>query len=533
LLRPFARKSIVTAAAAASVTATVIAAAAAVAQTVTPPPGAYTTKGAWSFVSAPNLHPPKLRTDAPTLTSKLAPGYFLTANFPNVAAGGALTGQGGPLILDSKLQPVWVKPTPTSAVALDLKQQTFDGKPALSWWEGVVSNTGAAASGSVFVVDQHYRQVATLTGDLKDGWVISPHEVVISGHDAWVTSYKTVPGVDLSAYGGSSAGTVYDFAVQEYDLRTGKLLYSWDAFNPGGTSNVPLSESETTAPASAAVPWDAYHGNSIQLVGSHEFLVSMRNTWAGYLVDISTGRVVWTLGGKASSYSVPAQAQFQWQHMIELLPTNEVTVYDDHCCGLVGPGKFAPPTGPSRGLVLKLNAAGRTASLVAQYRHAPTLDSAFTGSMQLLPNGNALVGWGSQPYFSQYSKSGKLLLNAIWPGVDLSYRVLLTQNWVGTPYFPPSGAARKAGGRTTVYASWDGATEPVSWTVLAAANAKHLALVATQLKSGFETAIKLPRGSYKVFQVRALNANGRVLGSSKRFGVPSAGSKPGGLPQAY
>ena len=529
-MRPISRKLTVLAATA---TVIAIAAAASSAQTGTQPPGAYTTKGAWAFTSAPNLHPPKLRTDAPTLTSKLAAGYFLTANFPNVATGGALTGQSGPLILDSKLQPVWFKPTPTSAVALDLKQQTFEGKPALSWWEGVISNTGATASGSVFVVDQHYRQVAKLTGDTKDGWVIGPHEVVISGHDAWVTSYKKLPGVDLSAYGGSSSGTLYDFAVQEYDLRTGKLLYSWDAFNPGGTPNVPLSESETTAPASAAVPWDAYHGNSVQLVGSHEFLVSLRDTWAGYLVDINTGKVVWTLGGKASSFSVPAQAQFQWQHMLEMLPNNEVTVYDDHCCAIVGPGKFAPPTGPSRGLVLKLDTGTHTASLVAQYRHMPTLDSAFTGSMQLLSNGNALVGWGSQPYFSEYSKSGKLLLDAVWPGVDLSYRVLLTQSWVGTPYFPPSGAARKSGGSTTVYASWDGATEVASWIVLAGSNAKHLALVATRLKAGFETAVRLPKGGYKVFQLRALNAKGRVIGTSKSFQVPSAGSKPGGLPQAY
>jgi hypothetical protein len=506
----------------------VIAAAASVAQ-ASAQPGAYTTRGAWAFTSAPNLHPPKLRTDAPTLTSKLAPGYFLTANFPNVATGGALRGQGGPLILDSKLQPVWFKPTPTSAVAVDLKQQTFEGKPALSWWEGVVSSTGATASGSVFVVDQHYRQVARLTGDLKDGWVISPHEVVITGHDAWVTSYKTLPGVDLSAYGGSSSGTLYDFAVQEYDLRTGKLLKSWDAFNPGGTPNVPLSESKTAAPASAAVPWDAYHGNSIQLVGSHEFLVSMRDTWAGYLVDINTGKVVWTLGGNASSFSVPARAQFQWQHMMEMLPNHEVSVYDDHCCGLVGPGKFAPPTGPSRGLVLKLDTVTHAASLVAQYRHTPTLDSAFTGSMQLLSNGNALVGWGSQPYFSEYSKTGKLLLDAAWPGVDQSYRVLLTNNWVGQPYFPPSGAARKSGGRTTVYASWDGATEVASWRVLAGSSANRLTVAATAPKTGFETAIGLKRG-YRAYKVSALNAKGRVIGRSGVF--PKKKTAPS-LPGSY
>ena len=34
----------------------------------------FTTNGAWSFVSEPNLHPPKLHAAAPTVSSKLAPG---------------------------------------------------------------------------------------------------------------------------------------------------------------------------------------------------------------------------------------------------------------------------------------------------------------------------------------------------------------------------------------------------------------------------------------------------------------------------
>jgi hypothetical protein len=493
----------------------------------TPPIGAYTTAGAWSFVSAPKLHPPKLSTDAPTKTKQLASGYFLTASFPNITTGKPMTGQSGPLILDSQLRPVWFLPLPTNVVALDLKQQTFGGKPALSWWQGVVSNTGATVSGTVEVVNQHYRKVASLTG--ADGWVISPHDVVISGRDAWVTSYKYLPGINLSSYGGATSGTLYDFAVQEYSLTTGKLLYTWDAYNPGGTPNVPLSEScsgagptcgNASAPPSPAIPWDAYHGNSVQLVGSHEFLVSMRNTWAAYLVDINTGKVVWTLGGRNSSFTVPSNAQFEFQHNAQLLPGNEVTVFDDHCCAIVGAGKFAPATGQSRGLVLKLNYTNHTASLVHQYTHNPPINAAFTGSTQTLPNGNALVGWGSAPYFSEYSSSGKLLLDAKWPGVDLSYRVLLGQTWVGTPSYPPSGAARRSHRHTWVYASWDGATTVAKWQVLAGPNSGALKVVATAAKGGYETAIYLNH-SYGAYRTRALAANGRVLGTSGVFPKPT------------
>jgi len=509
-----------------------VGAASAAAQSSPPPIGAYTTVGAWSFRTAPKLHPPKLSTDAPTRQRKLASGYFLTASFPNITASGApMTGQSGPMILDNQLRPVWFSPVPTNVVALDLKQQMFEGKPALSWWQGVISSTGATVSGTVFVVNQHYRQVATLSGDTADGWTISPHDVVIRGDHAWVTAYKYLYNQDLSAYGGAKSGALYDFAVQEYDLSTGKLLYSWDAFNPGGTPNVPLSDSETPAPSNSHVPWDAYHGNSIQLVGSNEFLVSMRNTWAAYLVDITTGHVVWTLGGKTSNpndIQPASDAQFQFQHNALLLPNNEVSLFDDHCCAIAGPGKFVPPPAGShsRGLLLKLDLSNNTASMVAQYLRSPAVDAAFTGSMQVLPNGNVLVGWGSQPYFTEFSQSGKTLLDGVWPGLDLSYRVLFTSTWVGTPYYPPSGTVRKHAGHSTVYASWDGATQIVTWQVLAGTRG-HLKVVGTALKGGFVTAIHL-KHAYKAYKVEALGARGRVLGTSGLFPKPSgSGFSPG------
>ena len=153
--------------------------------------------------------------------------------------------------------------------------------------------------------------------------------------------------------------------------------------------------------------------------------------------------------------------------------------------------------------------------------------------MQLLSNGNALVGWGSQPYFSEYGKSGKRLLDALWPGKDLSYRVLTTDTWVGTPYFPPRGAARKSGGRTTVYVSWDGATRVKSLGRAGGVQREAPGGSRDQAETGFETAIRLPKGTYRSFQVRALDATGKVVGRTKTFGLPQARPKPPSLPQAY
>jgi len=472
------------------------------------PVGAYITSGTYNFVSAPSLHPPRVRGNGGAPAGKLAPGYIFTANFYDLNEP-PMVGQSGPLILDRQLQPVWFKPVPEDLVAANLSLQEYEGKPALAWWQGVVTNTGTTESGEDVVVNQHYRTVATLRG--ADGWILTLHALAISGEDAWVTANKNIP-MNLSKYGGAYNGALIDSAVQEYNLKTGKLLRTWDALK-----HIPLSDSYASLPTNG-FPWDAYHVNAVELTGSGTLLVSMRNTWAAYLTDIGTGRIEWTLGGKSSSFKFGPGAAFQWQHDVALGPDSTVTMYDDHCCQLTSGGTYVPPTGPSRGLVLELDQQAHTATLAAQYVRAGSFDADYMGDTQPLPNGNVFVGWGSEPYFSEYSRSGKLLFEGEFPRPDLTYRATLEQ-WVGLPLSSPVGAARESEGKTTVYANWNGSTQVVSFRVLAGPGGGRLTPVATRAKSGFETAIPVPRPSqrYETFEVQALDANGRVIGASLPF----------------
>ncbi len=469
------------------------------------PVGAYTTRGAYSFVTEPTLHPPELHRDGPTLTGKLASGYIFTANFYNLNYP-PLVGQSGPLILDHNLQPVWFQPVPEKIVASNLSLQTYEGKPALAWWQGVVTNTGQTESGEDVVVNQHYQTVARLKG--KNGWVLTLHELAISGEDAWVTANKNV-AKDLSRYGGAYNGALIDSAVQEYNLKSGELLRTWDALK-----HIPLEDSYASVPTNG-FPWDAYHVNSIALTGNGDFLVSMRNTWAAYLVNIASGRIEWTLGGKKSSFTFGPRAAFQWQHDVAFGPGSTITMFDDHCCQLTGGGTSVSATGASRGLVLDVDQSTRTATLLAQYTGGNKFETEYMGDTQPLSRGNTFVGWGSEPYFSEYGPSGQQLLEANFPGPDLSYRETL-EPWVGLPLTVPAGAARQADGRTTVYASWNGATQVVSWRVLAGSGAGRLTAVRTVAKTGFETAIPVPMGGQS-FKVQALGVGGRVIGVSRAF----------------
>ncbi len=470
------------------------------------PVGSYTTANTYRYVTAPSLHPPRYRLLRHAPASALAPGYIFATNFYDLNKP-PIIGQSGPEILDRSLQPVWFHAVPQKYVAANLSPQSWEGRPALSWWQGIVTNTGATEYGEDVLVDQHYRPIARLKA--TGGWVLTLHEFLIDGEHAWVTANKNIPR-DLSKYGGAYNGALIDAAVQEYNLRTGKLIHSWDALD-----HIPLSQAQSTLPTNG-FPWDAYHVNSVQPTpDGKSFLVSMRNTWAVYLVDIASGRIEWTLGGRHSDFKFGPQAAFQWQHDARLGTDSTLSVFDDHCCQLTGGGTSVAPTAPSRGLVLRLDPQRHRATLAGQYGNHEGFKSEYMGDTQRLAGGNVFVGWGSAPYFSEYTSSGKLLYEAELPGPDLSYRATL-QPWVGLPLSRPAGAARHSGSGRTVYASWNGATALASWRVLGASGAGSFAPVASAARSGFETAIPVG-GSYSRFEVQALDVHGRVIGTSGPF----------------
>ncbi len=346
------------------------------------PIGAYTSHGAYEFVSAPGLHPPIVRADV-TQPGQLAKGYIFIGNFYN-PSDPPLVGQSGPLILDQRLSPVWFKPVPEDDLATNLSLQTYEGRPVLAWWQGQNITDNVPASQEYVVVDQHYRPVAVLRG--ADGWVLTLHDFVIRGQNAWVTASKNVH-VNLSRYGGAHNGAVIDSAVQEYNLKNGKLIRSWDALD-----HIPLSDSWRLL--STHTPWDAFHLNSIELPGDGSFVVSMRNTWAAYKVNIATGRIEWTLGGKHSSFKLAPGAGFQWQHDVMVYPgTPFVTLFDDAAaksqpragtCRVVLRGASCssstwrrtpqpPPTSTPRGLA-------STPSSWATWNHSPAATSWSVGA---------------------------------------------------------------------------------------------------------------------------------------------------------
>ncbi len=212
---------------------------------------------------------------------------------------------------------------------------------------------------------------------------------------------------------------------------------------------------------------------------------------------------MWRLGGKKSTFMLGPGVQFAYQHNALWLPNGEISLYDD---------EGAPPVKPpSRGEVIKLDAAAKSATLAAQFVRTPGVLSFCCGNAQSLPNGNWMVGWGGLANLTEFNAQGQMVYDAQLPRGDTSYRVYRLL-WSGQPSDPPAIAARRAGGTTAVYASWNGATDVASWQLLSGASAAHLRAVSMTPKSGFETVIPAPPAAF--YAVRAISASGGVLGTS-------------------
>src|SRR4029077_10818881 len=124
-----------------------------------------------------------------------------------------------------------------------------------------------------------------------------------------------------------------DAIVQQVDVRTGLVVWEWHAYG-----HIPLADSYATPQNS--ISYDAYHLNSIQALpgSSQRVLISARDTSAVYLVDRASQKIVWTLGGKRSTFKLGAGARFCFQPHAQLLSPLHVSVFDDEG----GPPQKAP-----------------------------------------------------------------------------------------------------------------------------------------------------------------------------------------------
>ncbi|WP_345762885.1 arylsulfotransferase family protein [Diaminobutyricibacter sp. McL0608] len=449
----------------------------------------------------PTTNKPPMRTFASTgLTTPVVTSWRTGTTAPGlVFVTQQVAGFNGSIMEESG-EPVWIEPT--TANLTDLKVQQFDGRPVLTYWTG--TSTGGHGSGSGTILDDTYAKVATVRAG--NGLDADLHEFNLTDRGTALITIYTVVKTDLSAVGGVTNGYVYDCHVQEVDVRTGKVLLDWSALDhiPIGDTHLTLTQDPGHDGTAAGRAFDAYHLNAVEEDGD-ALLVSARHTHTVYSIDRTTGKVRWRFGGKQSDIALPTDAVFAWQHDVRRHPDGTITLFDNHL--------YSGTDGQSGGLRFSLDETSDIATLEQTFAYDGHLGTAM-GSVQVLANGNVLVGWGTDPAVTEFTYAGAAIYEATLGSI--SYRAS-RHPWVAHPSTAPDIAARAESGGVRVFASWNGATEVARWRILAGDDAATLQAAATVPRSGFETAHLVPRA--KVVAVQALDSAGAVLATSRTLTV--------------
>ncbi len=441
------------------------------------------------FHSRPELEPPVVVVSAQS--PQASPGDLFAAPYDG-------PGPSGPMIFEASGNLVWFHQLPKGIEATNLQVQQLGGQPVLTWWQGRIPPQGFG-QGEEVIDNASYQQIGTVHAG--NGFLADLHEFHITPQGTALLTVFDPVYCDLSSLGGPSAGAVTNSSFQEIDLKTGLVRREWDSLD-----HVALGDSYSSATTANVIwPFDYFHLNSIDQLPDGTTLISSRNTSALYELNTRTGQVITRIGGRHSSFKLAAGAATAYQHDAIALANGTISVFDN--------GGVPKVHSQSRGLVVAINPQTKTDTVVAEYRHsAPPLLAASQGSVQTLADGDVFIGWGAEPYFSEFSASGQLLYDAHMHGTYQSYRSYRF-GWTGAPSELPAIAAASAGGQMTVYASWNGDTRTASWRVLAGPSATQLTPVSSAPRDGFETAIATPVGEGYV-AVQALGAAGEVLGTS-------------------
>lgn len=356
---------------------------------------------------------------------------------------------------------------------------------------------------------------------------------------AVITAYQIKPA-DLRSVGGSQDGRIYDSIVQEIDIETGKLLFQWRASEHVDFTQVPRPQDEDARvyiDHQGEQAWDFFHINSIDKDGKGNFLVSSASTNSLSYIDKATGKILWNLGGQNNSFddlSGGAATQFSGQHHARLHDGDiSISFFDNN---------YNIANSPSRGLYLSLDTDQMTVQLLHSYIPPANIHSPQGGSLQFLPNGNILQGYGLTPAWTEFTTDGDVLCHvnfgaavSFGEGKVLSDRVIKGP-WTGLPKTSPDIALY--GYEAAV--SWNGATTVATY-VLEGTNDPELDkkqatydrdhptrdpkdkkkpeefvfLTATP-KSGFETILPIPSdNTYAYLRILALNCSGQVIGITK------------------
>lgn len=336
---------------------------------------------------------------------------------------------------------------------------------------------------------------------------IDLHEIFITRKNTMIVTANNVTQADLSSVGGEEKGWLVEAQVYEIDIATNQVLFQWKSLDhldtlPLDASVYPLG-SEGYNGTSQQNAWGYFHINAVSPY-QDGYILSSRYLSSAIAIG-SDGEVKWRLQGiDGGKFTLGDGVHFRYQHDIRVVGEHNnscvtLRLHDNHNCPIDN------GTIPASGKLITVNLETQEATLVQRFLNetGPIFPTA-QGSFQNMENGNYFTGHGWIPVLEEFSPQGQILSTIQFGNAivregggfvsgergTLSYRAF-KQNWTGCPKSKPSVVAESAGNDTashgtTIYVSWNGATEVESWEIYG--GVETLSYMATVRKTGFETA---------------------------------------------
>ncbi len=265
---------------------------------------------------------------------------------------------------------------------------------------------------------------------------------------------------------------------------------------------------------------------------SGDYLVAGYHVCTIYLINATSGSIVWRLGGSRSSFKFIDNYEVRFLHHLRAHPLENVNIpfalqgkvsdtthlalsFFDNAWDTYG----APTAQSSSGVVILLDLIHRTAQVVERYPHPGGTYAAMFGSIDLLPNGDRFIGWGSLKDATQYTRSGELIYHAQIGEKASMVGSLRTfkRPWSATPHWGPDVFAYSwvCGWPSVLYASWNGATDVYGWNFYGSnSSGGQYQWLGTVEKDGFETSMKAG-SSVRFAYAEAMTKDGEVLRRSQ------------------
>lgn len=186
----------------------------------------------------------------------------------------------------------------------------------------------------------------------------------------------------------------------------------------------------------------------------------------------------------------------------------------------------------SQGKVISVNTATWTAEIVQAFQPPDGLLAKSQGSTQLLPNGNALVNWGSEGAVTEFRPDGTPIFHAYMDSGHLgegvqNYRAF-RYNWTGLPTEEPAIVAERTPSGIEVFVSWNGDTETAFWRFYAITDQfgsrEYLGEAA---RDGFETSFLLASHTCHSLAAEAVSVRGQILTTTRAAHIQAAVLPPG------